>query len=163
MTNTITKKRSVRIAEDQAMIDGTQKLLAQIATLLVGDANMAPADIVKVFQDRIDAAKAALAADAARASAVKEDRDTRAQTSAVVQAFRRLVLAMFKSPDKLALFGLKPPKAKVLKVATKAAAVAKNKATRAARGTVGPTKRKAIKAAAPAAPAVPADPQPPKA
>jgi hypothetical protein len=162
MTNT-TKKRGDRIAEDQAMITGTEKYLGNLATLPVGGTNMTPADIVKVFQSRVDAGKAVQTAEAARTTAVKADLDTRTRTAATVRAFRRMVLGMFQeTPDTLAVFDIPAPKPRKVKVATKAAAAAKNKATRAARGTVGPKKKLAIKGTVPAgnsgapAPATPA-------
>lgn len=147
MTNTI-NKRGDRITADQAMITGLQKFLAQFATLPVAGKNMTLGDIVTVFQNRIATATAAQTAEAARTAAVKADRDERANTAGFVLAVRRIVLGMFAAaPDTLAVFGLKPPKAHKPKVTTKAAAVAKNKATRAARGTVGPKKKLAIKGA----------------
>ncbi len=149
-TNTI-NKRTDRVAADQAMIDGIQKLLANIATLPVGGTNMTPADIVKVFQTRVDAGKAAQAAETARTAAVKADRDERVKTAAFARAFRRIVLGMFQEdPNTLGIFGLKAPKARKVKVTTKAEAVAKNKATRTARGTVGSKKKLAIKGQVPA-------------
>jgi hypothetical protein len=152
MANTNQKKRGDRIAADQAMITGIQKFLAHLATLPVGGKTMTPADIIKVFQDRITTGQAAQTAEAARTAAVKADRDERTATAAFVQAFRRIVVGMFQqAPDTLAVFGVTAPKARKTKVATKAEAVVKNKATRAARGTVGPKKKLTIKGAAPAA------------
>src|SRR5258708_37869090 len=131
---TTSNKRSDRMSADQAMIDGVQKFLAQLASLLVGSRNLTPADIVKVFQDRLDAGKALKTAEAARTAAVKADRDVRAQTSVFVQAGRRVVQGMFfESPDTLAAFGLEAPKAAQKKGAGKAAAVGKSKGTRTAR------------------------------
>jgi hypothetical protein len=162
MTN-INNKRSDRIAADQAMINGVQKFLAQFATLPVEGKNMTPTDIVTVFQGRIGTATNAQTADAARTTAVKADRDERANTAATTASVRRIVLGMFNAnPDTLAVFGLKALKAAKPTVATKSAAVAKNKATRVARGTVGPKKKLAIKGTVPAdnggapAPATPA-------
>jgi hypothetical protein len=150
MTNT-NNKRGDRVAADQAMIDGTLKFLANLASLPVGGTNMTPADIVKVFQSRVDAGKAVQTANAARTAAIKADLDTRTKTLAFARAFRRIVLGMFQeNPDTLAIFDLTAPKATKVKVATKAVAVAKNKATRAARGTVGPRKKLAIKGTLPA-------------
>jgi hypothetical protein len=150
MTNTA-NKRGDRVAADQAMIDGILKFLGNLATLPVGGTNMTPADIVKVFQERVDAGKAVQTANAARTAAVKADLDTRTKTSAFARAFRRIVLGMFQeAPDTLAIFNLTAPKATKVKVATKAVAVAKNKATRAARGTVGKRKKLAIKGTVPA-------------
>jgi len=150
MTNT-NNKRGDRISADQAMINGIQKFLAQFATLPVEGKNMTPADIVKVFQDRINTANAAQTADAARATAVKADRDERAATATITAAVRRIVLGMFNAnPDTLAVFGLKVLKTRKPKVATKAVAIAKNKATRTARSTVGPKKKLTIKGTVPA-------------
>jgi hypothetical protein len=137
--------RAVRLADDQKMIDGIQKFLASNATLTFGSQIMAPVDIVAVFQKRIQTAKAALDADAVRLAAVKADRDERATTAKVVNAFRRWVVATFtESPDTLAIFGLKAPKARKVKVVVKAQAVAKSEATRVARGTKGSRQKKAI-------------------
>ncbi len=158
-----TNTRNARIAADQAMINGVQKFLAKIATLPVGATPMKPTDIVATLQERIDKATAAQTADAALTAAVKADRDEQASTKGFLRALRRIVLGMFEeAPDTLAVFGVKAPKARTVKVATKAAAVAKNKATRTARGTVGPKKKLAIKGTVPAengvapAPAAPA-------
>jgi hypothetical protein len=87
--------RSSKLSADQAMIDGVHKFLGTLASLPVGSTSVTPADIVKVFQDRVDAGKAVLTAEAARTAAVKADRDKRAQTNAFAQSFRRMVLGMF--------------------------------------------------------------------
>ena len=162
--SSINNKRNDRITADQKMIDGVQKFLTQFATLPVGGKNVTSADIVKVFQDRIGKAIAAQTAEAARTAAVKEDRDERTNTAAFVTTLRRIVQGMFQAnPDTLAVFGLKAPKARKTKVATKAGAIVKNKATRAARGTKGPKAKLAVKGSPPAqsgtsAPATPAAP-----
>jgi hypothetical protein len=167
--STINNKRNDRIAADQKMIEGAQKFLAQFATLPVGGKNVTLTDIVKVFQDRIGKAATAQTAEAAHTAAVKEDRDERANTAAFVTTLRRIVQGMFQAnPDTLAVFGLKAPKARKTKVATKAAAIVKNKATRVARATKGPKAKLAVKGSAPAqpgasAPATPAAPTKPNA
>ncbi|MDP9001197.1 MAG: hypothetical protein M3O46_13935 [Myxococcota bacterium] len=148
---TTSNKRSDHIAGDQKMIDGVQKFLSQLASLPVGSQNMTPADIVKVFQDRLTLGKTVQTAEAARATAVKADRDERARTAALVQSFRRIVQGMFaQSPDTLAVFGLTPLKVAKKKVDVKAAAVVKSKATRKARNTVGKKAKLLIKGAPPA-------------
>jgi cell division septation protein DedD len=151
------------MSADQAMIDGVRKFLAHLASLTVGSQTVTPADIVKVFQDRLDAGKAVQTADAARTAAVKVERDGRAKTAAFVQALRRIVLGTFQqSPDTLAVFGLKAPKVVKKKVDVKAAAVVKSKATRTARHTTGKKAKLAIKGAPPAATSGPtAPPAPP--
>jgi hypothetical protein len=140
-----TLKRADRLAADQQMIDGTQKFLAQNATLTFGSQTMAPADIVAVYQKRIQTAQAALNADAARTAAIKVDRDERATTGKTVKAFRRFVQATYsESPDTLAAFGLKVHKTGKATVEVKAQAVTKSQATREARGTKGSRQKAAI-------------------
>jgi cell division septation protein DedD len=145
-------KRTDVIAADEAMIEGVTRFLMQIASLPVGNQVMTPADVVKVFQDRVNAGQAVKTAEAARTAAIKADRDERARTAATVRAFRRIVLGMFQeSPDTLAVFGLKAPKVVKRTVATKSTAVAKNKATRTARGTKGKKQKSKIHGTPPAA------------
>jgi hypothetical protein len=158
---TKSNKRSDQVAADQAMIDGIQKFLSQLASMPVGSQNMTPADIVKVFQARVDAGKAVQTANAARITAVKANKDERQKTSAFVQAFRRIVVGMFlQSPDTLAVFNLTAPKAAKRTVATKSAAVAKSKATRTARNTMGSKQKKSIKGSVPEASTAPAEKTP---
>ncbi len=147
---TTQNNRGSKLTADQKMIDGIQKFLSKFASLPVGSQTLTPADIVKVFQDRLDTGNAVVSAEAARTAAIKADRDKRAQTNAFAQSFRRMVLGMFsQSPDTLAIFGLKAPKVVKKTVDAKAAAVAKSKATRVARGTKGSKQKKAIKASPP--------------
>lgn len=137
--------RAARLANDQKVIEGIQKFFASSATLTFGSQTMAPADIVAIFQKRIQTGKAVVDADAARTAAVKVDRDERAKTTKVVNAFRQFVLATFtESPDTLAAFGLKARKVTAPSAETKAQAAAKRKATREARGTKGSRQKKAI-------------------
>jgi DNA polymerase-3 subunit gamma/tau len=163
MTNT-NNTRAARITADQAMIAGVKQFLSTFATLPVGATNMTPANIVKLLQERISTAQAAQTADAAFTAAVKADKDEQASTKIFIGALRRIVVGMFQeAPDTLAIFGVKAPKVRTTTVAVKAAAAAKNKATRAARGTVGKKKKLAIKGTTPAsngAAAAPATPAP---
>ena len=129
-----TPTRADRLASDQSMIDGIQKLFAQNATLTFGSQTMTPAALVVVFQNRIAAGKAAQQAETARTTAVKVDVDMRATTGKTVNAFRRFVVATYtESPDTLATFSLTVPKTAKPTVAVKAQAQTKSKATRAAR------------------------------
>jgi hypothetical protein len=147
-----TPSRNARHTADESLITGVLKFFSSYAALTIGSTTMKPADIVKLLQDRIDTSKAVLAADAARTAAIKADRDKRAQTAGFVQSLRRTVVGMFtESPDTLATFGLHAPKAAKTTVATKAEAVAKNKATREARGTLGSKQKKNVKGTVPAA------------
>jgi hypothetical protein len=157
MTNQ-SNKRSDQIADDQAMINGIQKFLSPTVVLSVGSqANLTPADIVKVFQGRLTAGQAVVTAEATRTAAVKGNLDERSKTAAFVQAFRRIVVGMFQeSPDTLAVFNLAAPKAATKTVATKATAVAKSKATRVARNTLGSKQKSKIKGTVPVASTEPA-------
>jgi hypothetical protein len=157
MSSTATVNRTGRLAADQNMINGVQKVLGKTASLTVGSQTVTPADIVKVFQDRRNAANAATAAEAARTAAVKADRDTRKQTAPFVSSLRRIVQGMYsQSPDTLAEFGLKAVKAPKTKVATKATAQVKSTATRKARNTLGSKQKKSIKGTVPAVTSAPA-------
>jgi hypothetical protein len=136
------KTRVERMADDQAMINGTQKFFAKSAKLTVGSQVVTPAAIVKVFQNRIQTATAAVQADSARTAAVKADRDEQAQTGKFVSAYRRFVQASFEeSPDTLAAFNLTAPKVGKPSAEVKAQAVTKREATRAARHTMGKKQR----------------------
>src|SRR5260370_27559189 len=98
--STIHTNRNAKMFGDQKMIDGIQKFLMQFASLPVGSQTVTPAEIVKVFQDRLDAGKAVLAAEAARTTAVKADKDKPRQTAAFAQSFRRMAPRIFaQAPD----------------------------------------------------------------
>jgi hypothetical protein len=134
------KRRIDQITADQALIDGVTKFLATYPSLTVGSQTLTTAAIVQLLQNRVDANKAAQAAEIARTAAVKANRDERAKTAGFVQALRNLVLGMYaESPDTLAVFGQKPRKVPVESAATRAAAAVKAKATRKARRPLGTT------------------------
>jgi hypothetical protein len=152
-----TNNRTTLLAADQKMVDGIQKHLGQLASVSIGSQPSTTTDMVKVFQDRIAAANAAVTAAAARAAAVKANRDKRAETSAFVSSLKHVVQGMFsQSPDTLADFGLKAPKAGKKTVAVLATAVAKSKATRAARHTMGSKQKEGVKGTIPGASPAPA-------
>jgi hypothetical protein len=140
------QNRLGQVTGARAMVVGIQKHLATLPSFSVGSQMLAPADIVEIYQDRVAAAQAAEAAHATLATAVKVDRDKRAQTASVTRAFKRIVQGMFaESPDTLADFGLKPLKVGTRTVATKSGAIAKTKATRQARHTLGSKQKEMIK------------------
>jgi hypothetical protein len=150
---TTNNSRQSFLNADQKMIDGINQFFANVPSLTIGGQQLAPAALVKILQDRIATGKAAVAAHAAAATAVLADRQKRADTRALLAAFKRLVRGMFASPDVLAAFGLTPVRAGKKTVATKAGAIAANKATRTARKTMGPKQKKGVKGQAPAKPA----------
>src|ERR1700722_9992399 len=139
--SSISNSRLVQETADQKLLDGTQQVLSKLTTMTVGSQSLAPADIVKIFQDRIASSQAVQTATAARSAAVKADRDKRTQTAPLVKAFKRVVQGMFsESPDTLAVFGLQPVKAGTTTVAT-----------RVARHTMGKVQKKDIHGTPPSA------------
>jgi len=153
-----TRTRLVRIAADQKMIDGVVKYLTVFASLPVGSQSMAPADIVKIIQERVRSAQAVVTAEAAFKDAVKADRDERVSTAKLMSSLRRIVLGFYgESPNTLAAFGLTAPRTGKKKVDVKAAAVAKGKATRKARNTMGRKQKAKVKGSVPATPPPPAN------
>jgi uncharacterized membrane protein YgcG len=151
--------RQRRITADQQLIAGVQQFLAQLGTLTLGSQKMAPADIVKAIQGRIDASNAAVKAAAALVAALQAEKAELTGTAILVSSLRALVLGMYApSPEVLAVFGVVPRKRTAPSAATKAAAAAKSLATRKARGTLGKKQKQKIhgNVAAPApAPAKP--------
>jgi hypothetical protein len=153
--------RDALLAADQKLIDGTTKNAAKLpATFPLAKQQTTPADVVTALGQRITSGKAVVQAEAAHTAAIKDDDDVRSQTQKRINAYKRLLIAMFlEQPDILADFGLEPPKTGQKTVAVKAVAAAKAKATREKLGTKGTKQKKAAKAAAPAAqPAVPPKP-----
>jgi hypothetical protein len=146
MANTVKPNRVSQLASDQKLVDGTDQLLSQLASLPVGGQDVTPAQIVQVFEGRIASGKAAVAADDARKAAVKADREERKKTAPFVQAFKRIVIGMFlQTPDKLGLFGLQAPRVGKRSAATKAEAAATAVATKKARGPIGRKQRAKVK------------------
>jgi hypothetical protein len=153
--------RLVTETADQKMVAGTQQFLMKLPTILVGSQSLTPADVVKIFQDRVASSQTVQTATATRTAAIKADRDKRTQTAPLVKAFRRVVQGMFsESPDTLAAFGLQPIKVGTRTVATKATAVDKTLATREARHTMGTKQKKNIHGTPPSATTAPAAPEP---
>jgi hypothetical protein len=134
MAKGVSNARAAKLAADQKLIAGVQSNLSQLASLTVGSQNLAPAAIVQLLQSRVSASQAVLPAQASYEAAVKAERDVRAKTTSFVTSLRRVVTGMFsESPDTLATFGLRAPKAPKTTVTVKAEAVAKSRATRAAK------------------------------
>jgi hypothetical protein len=153
---TQSNKRSDQISNDQAMIAGIQKFLGQLTSVTAGSQTLTPAAIVQIFQARVQTAQAVQTARAALKAAVQANLAERANTSAFVQALRRVIVGMYQqSPDTLAVFNLTAPKVAKKSVATKATAVAKSKATRVARNTMGSQQKKDIKGTVPEATTAP--------
>jgi hypothetical protein len=133
---------------DRKMILAIPKHLSGVGTLTLAGSPYTGADLVKLFQSRIDSADAANAAHAKWLDMVKGERDKIAQTALVVRAMKDFLQSMFAGQtEPLADFGLAARKARKKTVATKAQAVAQSKATRSARSTMGKVQKKAVRPA----------------
>jgi len=138
--------RNTQQNSDRKVILAIPKYLANVGNMTLAGHPYAAADLVKLFQSRIDLVDAAAAAHAKWIDAVKADRDQVAQTAVVVRAFKDLLRSMFSTQtETLADFGLTPRKVTKKSVDTKAQAVAQSKATREARSTKGKVQKKAVK------------------
>lgn len=107
-----------------------------------------PSSLSAVFQADSDAIDAADGARATLKQTVDNEKTTHAKTAIVIVALRNWLLGYFgpQAVTVLGDFGFTAPKStRTKKIATKAAAVVKSKATRAARGTTGPVKKKSVK------------------
>jgi hypothetical protein len=149
--------RPVTQARDAQVIVGIQKHLQNVSSLPVAGATFTPAELVKLFQSRIDSANRVSTEKANWHSTVEADKALSAKLTPVLRGLRQYVLNAFgETSPVLADFGFTPPKKRTLTPEKKAAAALLAKATRKARHTVGKKQKLAIKGAvSPAAPANP--------
>lgn len=145
MSTTTTKasKASV-LAQLQALVSGLQKELPNGSFTLLST-TYTTATLVPIIQGLITALTAVDTAQAgAKAALVDWDAED-VKSSPIIKALIKSLRTMYaNSPDTLAAFALKPPKAPTpLTAAQRAASVAKAEATRKARGTTG-KKQKAL-------------------
>ena len=131
--------RLKQLAADQKMVDGVNQHLMGLATIMVGGVAMKPADIVTKVTGRITAAKAVETTEATHAAAVAANTVVLTQTHQFMLDLTQAVeVQVGQAVDTLADFGLAPKKKGAPTVATKAAAVAKAKATRASHDAKAP-------------------------
>jgi hypothetical protein len=156
-----TPSKSKETAGLTLLIAGTHKHFPN-GSLAFGGATYTPPEFVQLVQSLIDLIDGVNAADAAHQAKLN---DARARTPALrkaIRAFVAFVRATFgNSPEVLVDFGLTPHKAPAPKtVEEKAAAAAKNLATRKARHTLGKNQKKSVKGTAPASPTASPAPAP---
>jgi hypothetical protein len=131
--------RLKQLAADQKMVDGVTQHLMGLATIMVGGVAMKPADIVTKVTGRIVAAKAVELAEANHAAAVSSNTVVLGQTHQfMLDLTQAIEVQVGPAVDTLADFGLAPKKKGAPTAATKAAAVAKAKATRASHDAKAP-------------------------
>ena len=148
--NIATQKASVE-ASYRALADAMSTDLSDVSSILMSNVTYPKADLIAKFQSRIQAAEATRLAHTALRTAVANERQSEEEVAplrAQMKAF--LALRFGKTSPVMQKFGFTQAKAPQTTVATKSAAVTKNKATRQARGTTGPKQKSKIKGAPPA-------------
>jgi hypothetical protein len=151
-----TSKEQARV---KLLIAGTQKHFGNAASLTFSDASFTPASaLVQLLVgysatfDDVDTARVTLNAKVAARKARQPS------MRAVIRKYETYLQGLYNGlPDVLADFGLAPPKARAVSVATKGQAVVKSRATRQARHTMGKRQRQKVKGevSSPAAPPAP--------
>lgn len=144
-TTTTTKASKADVlAQLQALVTGLQKELPNGSFTLLST-SYTTATLVPILQGLITALSAVDTAQAGAKAALVDWDAAEAKSGPIFQALKQTLRTMYaNSPDTLAVFALKPRKARTpLTAAQRAAAVAKADATRKARGTTG-KKQKAL-------------------
>jgi type I site-specific restriction endonuclease len=137
--------QTTRLARVLRAISGIQKYFASTPSLVLSAVTYTPAQLQTLLQTYATALQALQALHAQLTAAVKSDRASAVQIDALLRALESLVSNLFgETSEKLADFGFSPRKVSPMKVATKAQALAKSKATRAARHTMGSKQKAAI-------------------
>jgi predicted flavoprotein YhiN len=135
----ITRTKVSRQAQLRDLVAGIGMHLSSVTTVTLGGVQMSTTDVVKLFQQEIDAMTASVQARAAYSSVVQQERATRAKVSPTLRQFKSWVLATFgdtqDSVKALADFGITPRKVTKPSTEVLSEAQAKSKATRKARGT----------------------------
>jgi hypothetical protein len=147
------KNRSSLIDRNRKAIAGVHAHYAQAPQIVLGGVPYAPADVVKILQDQIDAIDAAAAAKVAFHQATVAEKAAGATASAVFQALKARVLSDFKAKaDVVGDFGLTVPVRRKPAPATVVKANEKRKETRASRHAAGAAAPTTTTGPAPAAP-----------
>src|SRR4051812_9891279 len=103
--------KSVVLHRDRKAIAGIQTHYGSAPAIVLDGVSYAPADVVKVFQDQIDAADAVAAAKAAFHLAVAAQNAANAKANPLFLTFKAKALNDFKTQgDVLADMGLSLPK-----------------------------------------------------
>jgi len=146
-----------RIQSFRTMITGVKTNVDPKATIPIAGTPTPQPTAVAALQAYIDASDAVTLAEAAFHEAVAKQDAAFAAANGTYLGVKAYALATYvKQPTVLGTFGLQVPVRKVPDAATKAAAVAKAKATRLLRGTTSKKQKALIKAPAAPAPAAPA-------
>ncbi|MGH7272745.1 MAG: hypothetical protein ACREJ3_20135 [Polyangiaceae bacterium] len=156
--------RDAVLNRNRQAIAGITKHFASTPTLALDGSPSTPKEVIATLNAAINAVDAAATAEKALHDATTAQHAAIAKGNAVLTALKMLVKNQLGSAaGVLGDFGFQSPKRKAPDEATKAAAVAKSKATRAARHTLGKRQKATIKGQGPAAtPTAAATPPPAK-
>ena len=130
------------------IVAGVQKHMPNLGIITLGGAPIAMADVLREIQEDIAASDAADKAHADWLAQVQVQNDKHEKLAPLLRRLKQFVLLQVgdtqDASGELADFGYAPRKTPVKTVATKAAAIQKNLATRAARHTMGSQQKKKV-------------------
>jgi hypothetical protein len=137
--------RTQQLDRDRKTLAAIQKYLMKMTAITIAGVTRTPQEIMQLFQTSMQLADAATQAQASFHAATTAVRDQQKNLRQFRIGFRHFLENTFTDPGILAEFGLTPRKVATKSSETKAAAAAKNVATRKARNTMGSKQKKAIK------------------
>jgi hypothetical protein len=155
-TVNVTTQKADAVLQLQALLHGIQLKLPGVDPFLLYRLTLSRDELVKRIQTRLDTAIATKASRQAMHNAVAAERAAQAEFKPIRSALRSYLAGVYSAnAPELQEFGFVQNRRPAKTVASKAAAVAKGKATRVARATKGRKQKAAIKGA-PAASTAPA-------
>ena len=123
-----------------------KKLVSPSTQMVIDGVPMAPADVIKVFQQCLDTRVEVDSTFNEYEAALTDRRAADAKRRTIDKGLRTWVRTTYGAASKAANeFGYPPPKTPVKTVAVKAQAVERNRATRKARNTMGSVQKEAVK------------------
>jgi len=161
-TVNVTTQKADAVLQLQALLHGILVKLPAVDPFLLYRLTLSRDELVKRIQTRLDTAIATKTSRQAMHNAVAAERAAQADFKPIRSALRSYLVGVYgANAPELQEFGFVQNRRPAKTVASKAAAIAKGKATRVARATKGRKQKAAVKGApatstAPAAPAAPA-------
>jgi hypothetical protein len=135
------------LARVKQAIVGVPKHLGGVSSLSLNGVPYTPTSLVAFLQAFVDLASSVIAAKATAHDLLLEEQSSGLSVRLVLQALRSYIVALYGNgaTEILGDFGFVPRKTTTPKVAVKALAAEKNRATRTARHTMGKREKLAIK------------------
>jgi len=138
--------RSTKNQRDTMMIAGIRKHLAGEAQIIISDRTFTPVSLVAFFEEHIEAMRAVASLEMQRSIAIDHEARLEKNIMAIFDSIDRFLRSRFgSSAAVLREFGLKPRKARKVRMETLARAVEKSRQTRKLRRTMGRRQRAKIK------------------